>query len=403
MIHKKLSIIFSTILISLFLISAISAVRYISGCQTLSSSGETYILNQNIVQNSNSDCLKITRPNIILDCNGKSITSTRNIIGVLVDNSNSVTIKNCYIDVGSGIGGYGINIIDSDNTKILENTLNNQYMGLSAHGSNNVRIENNIINNNARNGIYIISGSSNIISGLQATNNLIGLQLYYSSNNLVKDSIITGNIEQDTLISANFPPFSLNNIFLNVKHNKEYVEAYHFSGQGSELIRKWYYKAQVKDTNQNPIKNANVKIKAKNNTVVYDLTTDSNGFIYTVDLFSYINTGNLNEYHYPYEIKVSYNNIETTKTLNQLNDNILNDLIILNIAEESNTSNCNGADLDNDNKVWLSDWSIFRWNFGKRDCSIQNNFCNKADIDKNGKVWLADWGIFRTNFRNKIC
>ncbi|MBR9705095.1 hypothetical protein GOV12_06800 [Candidatus Pacearchaeota archaeon] len=63
---------------------------------------------------------------------------------------------------------------------------------------------------------------------------------------------------------------------------------------------------------------------------------------------------------------------------------------------------CSGADMDEDGKVWLSDWGIFRDHFGQRDC-LSPDWCESSDIDEDGRVFLSDWGVLRSNFGKKNC
>ena len=66
------------------------------------------------------------------------------------------------------------------------------------------------------------------------------------------------------------------------------------------------------------------------------------------------------------------------------------------IAENS----CLGADLNNDGKVDIFDYSIFQTSYGK-NC---NEFiCNGADLSGDGKVDIMDWAIFQPNWGRIDC
>ena len=59
----------------------------------------------------------------------------------------------------------------------------------------------------------------------------------------------------------------------------------------------------------------------------------------------------------------------------------------------SSNNYCNGADIDKDGDVDLTDLGVLAGDYGRTDCSSSNNYCNGADIDKDGDVDLTDLGI----------
>jgi len=74
------------------------------------------------------------------------------------------------------------------------------------------------------------------------------------------------------------------------------------------------------------------------------------------------------------------------------------------IQTESNNW-CNGADLNQDGIVDLTDLGImrddiagFKSNWGDDGCSDLNDWCNGSDLDKDSKVNLSDLGIMRDKY-----
>jgi len=75
------------------------ALTHITDCTTLTQQGETYVLDNDIIDSSASTCITISANSIILDCQGHIIDGidAGNSIGINVKGSYSVTIKNCFI------------------------------------------------------------------------------------------------------------------------------------------------------------------------------------------------------------------------------------------------------------------------------------------------------------------
>ena len=65
------------------------------------------------------------------------------------------------------------------------------------------------------------------------------------------------------------------------------------------------------------------------------------------------------------------------------------------------TNNCEGADIDNDGDVDLSDLGILATYYGKNDCYY--DYCEGADIDRDGDVDLSDLGVLATHYGRNDC
>ncbi|MBN1386299.1 right-handed parallel beta-helix repeat-containing protein [Candidatus Woesearchaeota archaeon] len=125
------------------------------------------------------DGLVINASNIVLDCNGHSITGSGSGYGI--NNSagfDNITIKNCTITNFTE----GISFKSSSDSNILDNIVSsNANQGIILRdGSNNNLIENNIADNNGQSGIYLGSASScnnNDITNNQLNGNNMGISL----------------------------------------------------------------------------------------------------------------------------------------------------------------------------------------------------------------------------------
>lgn len=77
--------------------------------------------------------------------------------------------------------------------------------------------------------------------------------------------------------------------------------------------------------------------------------------------------------------------------------------IIISVSVSSVADWCNNADINRDGKVDEIDLSLLTENFGRTDCSQDNNWCDNTDINKNGEVDFADYQILEVNFGETGC
>jgi hypothetical protein len=90
-------------LLSIFLLSiiAISGIAFasteITDCQVLNTTGETYLLINNISDYSGLRCMEVTANNIVLDCQGYTIDGIGSNMGIQIYGRNNVTVQNCIL------------------------------------------------------------------------------------------------------------------------------------------------------------------------------------------------------------------------------------------------------------------------------------------------------------------
>jgi hypothetical protein len=347
----------------------------ITDCQLLDEFGESYSLTQNITKNDLEDnCINITAENIVLDCQGNYISSDDDFAGVYSNQFNT-TIKNCNISMG-GSGGTGIKLYSANYSQILGNVLHDQWEGLDLdeiynvfiinnnlsdnfYGMNanllkNSELRDNFINASTSVGAFFQASSNNFLKNNSITNCLGGATaacfyltnsyenrmaggimnstadgegIYFSnsSNNKFNDFIIdegTGNVLE--MISGGGS--SINNSFINVSYDitKEDVVS------GSELKRKWYYRAWIKDDLGNGVEDADVVLYNSSSDLQFNLTTTFSGLTPWTEVIEYTNDG-ARSYFSNYTIDSTNKTLQESHTLNMTYELNFNGTIFDNI------------------------------------------------------------------------
>jgi len=306
----------------------------------------------------------------------------------------------------------GINVEASSRNALKDNTANSNGYGICLGGT----VDNNLTDNNIWNCTEDLWGSclfvweysdNNIISG-GIINLSAGdlISLWDSNNNKFSDiSLYNANATANDVYAGG----SANNTFLNVSYNisKEYVES------DSQLIRKWYYKAYVNDTNGNDVENANVSLHNKANDLTDRITTNSTGWTITGEISDYVNNGGTRTYHPPYTITAVnesavgfHRNYNVTDVTNNLNDVITIDIeypdvsfvtpptpadgstqaanyIFVNVSANDSYSNISTfIDFDNSLVGW--------WRFSESSLMNGTNVTDFSVYGNNGTVYAND-------------
>ncbi len=333
-------------------------------CGTLNQENTIYTQQANIIQTANADCIVISAQNITYNGNGYWINQSTGY-DAIYSNQYNTTIKNCNLtgsDSSSyGINlngannsyifnntiktyGYGINLNSVSNTIIENNTQSgSSNVGLYLSGSNNNIIRGNSVTNNYdydSSGIQLITSSNNNtitnntlqsngneeiqISGDNntITNNSIWNCSTYTSvqnciivagnNNIFDGNKINKSVGGGITIAGNNSLFKntnmtnisgtsvsitsgTNNTFLNFSYYNESVVS------GSQLIRKWHYRAYVNDSSNNNMGGVNVTAYNRTGAYQLNLTTDSTGYTQLGEIIDYVNNGT-RTYYSPYNI-----------------------------------------------------------------------------------------------------
>jgi len=307
--------------------------------------------------------------------------------GVFVQNTNNVKIEN------SNFGGnyYGVRFYNLSNGSIINLTTNNNgYRGISLEYVNNSIFKNITSNSNSNSGFYVYKSSNNSFENIKANgdnngiyilessynnrlkninvdnNEVVGMQIFssdsiyienisalgsvngiavgYSSNGFIQDARASSNTNGLAFVAgvSNFvvknsdfsgnslrdvenARVSVNNTLINSTYdlNKEDVN---FS---SELIRKWYYRAYVKDTSGDIISNANVTAFNITENYNFNLTTDSSGYTQLREIIDYINRDSVRIYYSNYTIYADNKSLFDSHKFNASLGNNLKDVFTL--------------------------------------------------------------------------
>ncbi len=275
--------------------------------------------------------------------------------------SNSLIISN---NASNNIWN-GMDIYYSENDEIINNTFNqNSAYGIFFSITNFTELANNRVFSNGWYGIYIIDSyynnfinnnfwncSGDTYSCLrlnEASNNTFignkinkssnyGLWIYSggpgdsSSNNVFKDMSITNTSSFSVFIEDMAGSENQNNTFINASWDGE--EAVNSS---SELIRKWWYRAYVNDSNNNNIQNANVTAFNSSGNFMFNLTTDVNGYTPLASITDYINSSGTTYYYSNYTIYADNETSSDSHTYNSTsNQNNYKDVFTITSAQKT--------------------------------------------------------------------
>ncbi len=167
----------------------------------------------NMDDSESNGAILVNSSNLILNCNGSTITGNSGSkgIGIFADNKTNVTISGCKISTYK----YGMYFNDSSNISLLNNTLNTSFFS-SGSGINFKLSQNNtLINNTIKSGyIYGLSlqscSETLVIDNIVQSQILHGIDFYLSPNNTLKNNTI-----HSCPIGIQFWPNSSNNLLFN--------------------------------------------------------------------------------------------------------------------------------------------------------------------------------------------
>jgi len=297
----------------------------LTNCGTLSEASTTYTLQNDI--NTTTTCLTIGANNITIDFNGFNLTGGNNYgyygvnnngyndstimnggiydfyVLIYLTNNRNNNVTNIISSSNVSSDSYGLDISSSDNNTITNFTISGiKHCGICSYtAANNNKIINSNLSSNEEYGIYLTSNSNNnlIINNIINNNSQYGVYLSASSNNNITNTNISNSGTKDVYLTST----STNNVFLNSTYNisKELIDA------GSELIRKWYYKAYVNDTDGNNIPGANVSIYNVSGNLMYNMSTDTTGYTSIYNIIDYVNNGGTKTYYSNYTLYAESN------------------------------------------------------------------------------------------------
>jgi parallel beta-helix repeat protein len=269
---------------------------------------------------------------------------------IIVDPSNNFQIIENEISSSS----YGIEVIETTNSNISKNIIELNNVGARITDSSNFDIINNTFKNNSQANIIIDPSNNfrlidNLIFlsdfGLKIIDSVGGILLrnLFKHNNysiklessvvITNDSVIEDSVFYDILLENS------NNTFTNTTYDSQKVNI-----TGTSILPViWYLDIRILDQNENPIEDASVIGYDNNNTEVFSLTSDSNGYIPTQELIEYIQNSNERILYSPYIVQVEKEDYIIDIEVFNLTENM-----ILNITLLSSTTSSD-VDIDPDN------------------------------------------------------
>ena len=287
--------------------------KNVSACGTLSDAGTTYTLAQPLSTDDN--CLIIGADDITIDMNGYSITGD----GDNQLDTGIINIGHSGLEIINGhISGFGTGIKQQGSDGNFYNltmqigvsgeTVN--VKGISIIGNNNVidKIDSSASADCSSTswcygyGIYI-EGDNNLIENSEffgacsgpgpEQKRGYGVYLFESSNNNITNTLSRSSTNDVFLTYS-----SINNVFLNTTYNTSSESV----SYNSELIRKWYYRSYVNDTEGNTIGDANVTAYNILGNYELNLLTSLNGWTRINGITDYVNSGGAKTFYSPYLI-----------------------------------------------------------------------------------------------------
>lgn len=245
----------------------------------------------NIVQGSGRIYYNYSLSNYVYDLNTAPDAGT-----LVCGNCDNITIRNLNLEHKNRYGIYFFNTHNS----LIENvtTGDNGGAGIYFYQSINNTIENCSTIDDVNKGVYFDEKSiSNTIKNLNSNNQLYGISIEDSSHNRVVDSAFSANtFDVDVRTGAD------NNTFLNCSYGTGSDEGV----TASELIRKWYYRVYVNDTNGNGVSNVNITAFNVTDDYNFNLTTNASGWTEIIEIIEYFNDNNVKSYYNNYTIFASY-------------------------------------------------------------------------------------------------
>ena len=203
-------------IIILFALVALAGLSFslqnVSTCQVINAN-DTYVLTANLVGSPISTssfqtsftCLEITVPNVILDCNGFSITENVSAPDIRSGietagplNNSNITIRDCFV---SGYD-YDIALFSTNHTWVTNNTvMNSTFAGIYLSFGGNV--------------VAPGSAFNDVTNNTAADNGGYGMATYFSDLNFFEDNVAYGSGNDGLRIENSNSVVALENVFFN--------------------------------------------------------------------------------------------------------------------------------------------------------------------------------------------
>jgi len=220
---KKIIMSFLFFLIVLCLTSVSLAVD-ISGCTQINTPGQ-YTLNQDIIDSSTSQCMRINADNVVLDCQNHVIDSDGTAYyGIYSYNRKNIEIKNCVVKEWNQYNIYFQSVHDSRMVNVESS--GSSFYGIYLHSSSGNTLESVTSNHNKYYGIYLYSSSGNTLESVTSNHNkYYGIYLHSSSGNIITKSSFINNSNGGMYIYSSVSNTNPNLIYNNYFNNSQNIYA----------------------------------------------------------------------------------------------------------------------------------------------------------------------------------
>ena len=176
----------------------------------ITKSGNVYRLNGNILGS-----ITVEKCNIILDGAGYTLQGDGSENGIALDGISNTTVKSLNLSNFN----IGIVVMGSDDNKILENTITDNFRGLDLTASENIIVSGNYIANN-NDGIALENVYNDIVDNAITNNSDIGIFLNGAGYNNIIGNNITNN-KRGIVVSLCYNNVIYHNNFVNNVNHAE--------------------------------------------------------------------------------------------------------------------------------------------------------------------------------------
>ena len=268
----------------------------------LATSTDNIIKNNNLLENDwgvvlLSDSNKVQENIITYNTRGVYLSGAINyneISGNTISNNTAKGAGNHYgISLESGASNtfiannvitdsadHGITISIGTYNNVTNNTVNRGNYGTYIGNNNYAKVTDNTLTNQLSYSLVILS--SNWSTVINTTTESEVIEITSTSHLIFQNCNFTTDGTKIIVLKSN----SINNTFINCTYS-----GFENVTSGSELIRKWYFDAQVNYThNDTAVLNANVTAYNSSGSIQFSVLSDADGAITQQTLIEYINT-----------------------------------------------------------------------------------------------------------------
>jgi parallel beta-helix repeat protein len=186
--------------------SPIPVISTLGACGAITEPG-TYLLDKAVEYKAGDSCFAVTASNVIIDCQGNTISSTNKAIGIYISNADNVTVRDCFVDRFRA----DVSALNSQNLNISNNTMRGTYRGIQLESVNHSVVGHNEMWSFSSDYALLLNNSDfNKVVANNLSAALVSVYLDFAHNNT-----IDGNSMYNSINEAAFIYRSAGNRFVN--------------------------------------------------------------------------------------------------------------------------------------------------------------------------------------------